>query len=67
VYSARLEHWGGVLAACSIETVAAHWVEVLAVEVSAFGSSGAAPRSLVAASGMEDVDHASTGEPCSGF
>jgi hypothetical protein len=34
-----LGHWSGGLAACSGEMVAAHWVEVVAVEASASGSS----------------------------
>jgi hypothetical protein len=36
-------------------------------EVSASGSSGAAPESSVIAYGMEDIVHASTGEPYSSF
>jgi hypothetical protein len=63
----RLEHWGRGLAASSVETVAAHWVKVLAADVPAFGNSDAMPGSLVATSGMEDIDHALAGEPCSGF
>jgi hypothetical protein len=34
-----LGHWSGGLTACSGEMVAAHWVEVVAVEASASGSS----------------------------
>jgi hypothetical protein len=34
-----LGHWSGGLAACSGEMVAAHWVEVVAVEASASGNS----------------------------
>jgi hypothetical protein len=40
---------------------------VLAVEVSAFGTSGAVPRSSITTSGMDVVDHASVREPCLGF
>jgi hypothetical protein len=39
VHRAWLGHWSGGLAACSGEMVAAHWVEVVAVEASASGSS----------------------------
>jgi hypothetical protein len=39
VHRAWLGHWCGGLAACSGEMVAAHWVEVVAVEASASGSS----------------------------
>jgi hypothetical protein len=55
VHSARLEHYGRGLAACSSETVAAHWVEVLAAETSAFGSPGIVLESLVAVPGTEGV------------
>jgi hypothetical protein len=34
-----LGHWSGGLAACSGGMVAAHWVEVVAVEASVSGSS----------------------------
>jgi hypothetical protein len=34
-----LGHWSRGLAACSGEMVAAHWVEVVAVEASASGNS----------------------------
>jgi hypothetical protein len=34
-----LGHWSGGLAACSGEMVTAHWVEVVAIEASASGSS----------------------------
>jgi hypothetical protein len=39
VHRAWLGHWRGGLAACSGETVAARWVEVVAVEAYASGSS----------------------------
>jgi hypothetical protein len=39
---------------------------VTSFEASASANSDATPGSLVAASRMEDVFHASTGEPCSG-
>jgi hypothetical protein len=39
VHRAWLEHWSGGLAACSGEVVAAHWVEVVAIEASAPRSS----------------------------
>jgi hypothetical protein len=39
MHRAWLGHWSGGLAACSGEMVAAHWVEVVAVEASASGSS----------------------------
>jgi hypothetical protein len=55
VHSARLEHEGGGLAACSIEMVASHWVEVLAIEASTSGSSGIVLESLVTISGIEDM------------
>jgi hypothetical protein len=45
-----LEHQGRGLAACSGEMVAAHWVEVVAVEASASRSSGVDLESSVAAS-----------------
>jgi hypothetical protein len=47
VHSTRLEHYGGGLAACFGEAVAAHWVMVLAIEASAFGSSGVVLESSV--------------------
>jgi hypothetical protein len=47
VHSARLERYGRGLAACFGEAVAAHWVVVLAIEASAFGSSGVVLESLV--------------------
>jgi hypothetical protein len=52
VQSVRLEHWGEGLAACSDETVAAHWVKVLAAEASASGSSSIVLENSVAASGI---------------
>jgi hypothetical protein len=39
VHRAWLGHWSRGLAACSGEMVAAYWVEVVAVEASASGSS----------------------------
>jgi hypothetical protein len=48
-----LEHLGGGLAACSGETVSAHWVEVLDAKGSVPGSSGVVLESLVAASETE--------------
>jgi hypothetical protein len=48
-----LEHWDRGLAACSGETVAAHWVEVLAAVASTSGSSGIVLESLIAVSGTE--------------
>jgi hypothetical protein len=62
-----LEQLGEVLAVCSGETVAADWVEEPVAEASASGSLDVAPESSVTASGMEDVVHASTDEPYSGF
>jgi hypothetical protein len=67
VHSARLEHWGGGLAACSSKTVAMHWVEVLVAEASASGSSGVVLGSLVTSSRREDAGHASVDEPHIGF
>jgi hypothetical protein len=67
VDSTRLERLGEGLAACSGETIAAHWVEELAAKASASGSSDAAPGNLVAVFGMEDVVHTLAGEPYSGF
>jgi hypothetical protein len=67
VDSTRLERLGEGLAACSGETIAAHWVEELAAEASASGSLDAAPGNLVAVFGMEDVVHTLAGEPYSGF
>jgi hypothetical protein len=46
-------HWSGGLAACSGEMVAAHWVEVVAVEASASGSSNVGLESSVDASETE--------------
>jgi hypothetical protein len=63
----RLEQLGEGLAIHFGETVAAHWVDGPVAEASASGSSGTTPESLVIAYGMEDVVHASTGEPYSGF
>jgi hypothetical protein len=67
VHSVRLERLGEGLVVRSGETVAAHWVDEHVAEASAFGSSDVAPESSVVAYGMEDVVHASTGEPYSGF
>jgi hypothetical protein len=55
VHSARLDHLGRGLAVCSGETVAAHWVEVLATEASASGSSGVVLESSIAVSGTEGM------------
>ncbi len=44
-----LGHWSGGLAACSGEMVAARWVEVVAVEASASGSSHVGLESSAAA------------------
>jgi hypothetical protein len=67
VHSVRLERLGEGLAVHSGEMVAAHWVDEPVAEVSASGSLVVAPKSLVIAYGMEDVVHASMGEPYSGF
>jgi hypothetical protein len=53
VHSARLDHYGGGLAACSGETVAAHWVEVLAAEASTSGSLDIVLESLVTLPGTK--------------
>jgi hypothetical protein len=45
-----LGHWSGGLAACSGEMVAARWVEVVAIEASASGSSDVGLENLAAAS-----------------
>jgi hypothetical protein len=66
VHSVRLEWLGEGLAACSGKTVARQWVEELATEASASGSSNTMPESSIIASGMEDVVHTSVGEPYSG-
>jgi hypothetical protein len=58
VHSSRLERLGKDRAACSGETVAAHWLDEPGAEASASESSGAAPKSLVFACGTEDVVHA---------
>jgi hypothetical protein len=50
VHYARLEHWGRGLTACSGETVAAHWVEMVATEASASRCSGVELESLVVVS-----------------
>jgi hypothetical protein len=44
---------GQGLAACSSETIAAHWVEVLAAETSAFGRSTVVLESSVTVSGTQ--------------
>jgi hypothetical protein len=67
VHFGRLEWLGEGLVVCFGETVAAHWVDEPVAEASASGSSGAVPKSLVVAYGMEDAVHASMGEPYSGF
>jgi hypothetical protein len=48
-----LGHWSGGLAACSSEMVAAHWVEVVAVEASASGSSDVGLENLASVSETE--------------
>jgi hypothetical protein len=48
-----LGHWSGGLAACSSEMVAARWVEVVAVETSASGSSDVGLESSAAAPKIE--------------
>jgi hypothetical protein len=53
VHRAWLGHWSGGLAACSGEMVAAHWVEVVAIEASASGSSNVGLESSVAVSETE--------------
>jgi hypothetical protein len=50
-----LEHYGGGLTACSGETGATHWVEVLDAEASIPRSSAMALESLVAALETEGV------------
>jgi hypothetical protein len=46
-------HWSGGLAACFGEMVAAHWVEVVAVEASVSGSSDVGLENLAATSETE--------------
>jgi hypothetical protein len=53
MHHVRLGHWSGGLAACSGEMVATHWVEVVAVEASASGSSDVGLENLAAASETE--------------
>jgi hypothetical protein len=53
MHRAWLGHWSGGLAACSGEMVAAHWVEVVAVEASASGSSDVGLESSAAVSETE--------------
>jgi hypothetical protein len=53
VHHAWLGHWSGGLAACSGEMVAAHSVEVVAVEASVSGSLDVGLESSAAASGTE--------------
>jgi hypothetical protein len=53
VHRAWLGHWSGGLAACSGEMVAAHWVEVVAVEASASGCSDVGLESSAAVSKTE--------------
>jgi hypothetical protein len=53
VHRAWLGHWSGGLAACSGEMVATHWVEVVAVETSASGSSDVGLESSAAVSETE--------------
>jgi hypothetical protein len=53
VHRAWSGHWSGGLAACSGEMVAAHWVEVVAVESSASRSSDVGLKSSAAVSETE--------------
>jgi hypothetical protein len=53
VHRAWLGHWSRGLAACSSEMVAACWVEVVAIEASASGSSDVGLESSAAASETE--------------
>jgi hypothetical protein len=55
VHHARLGHYSGGLVACSGEMVASRWVEVVAVEASASGSSEVGLESSVAASETEGM------------
>jgi hypothetical protein len=52
-----LGHWSGGLAACSGEMVAARWVEVVAVEASASGSSDVGLEDSADASETESGAH----------
>jgi hypothetical protein len=67
VHSVRLERLGEGLAVRSGKTVATQWVGDSVAEASASRSSSAVPESSIIAYGMEDVVHASTGEPYLGF
>jgi hypothetical protein len=67
VHSVRLEQLGEGHAVRYGETVAAHYVDEPVAEASTSESSDTTPKSLVVASGMEDVVHASVNESCSGF
>jgi hypothetical protein len=58
VYSGRLERLGEDRAACSGETVDAHWLDEPGAEASTSESLGTAPESSVAAYGTEDAVHA---------
>jgi hypothetical protein len=53
MHRAWLGHWSGGLAACSGGMVAAHWVEVVAVEASASGSSDVELKNSAAVSEIE--------------
>jgi hypothetical protein len=53
VHRAWLGNWSGGLAACSGEMVAAHWVEVVAIEASESRSSDVGLESSAAASETE--------------
>jgi hypothetical protein len=53
MHRAWLGHWSRGLAACSGEMVAARWVEAVAVEASASGSSDVGLESSAAASKTE--------------
>jgi hypothetical protein len=63
----RLERLDEDLALSPGEMVATHWADEPVTEASASRSSDAAPESSIIASGMEDVVHASAGEPYSSF
>jgi hypothetical protein len=67
VHSVRLERLDEGLALRPGEMVATHWADEPMTEASTSRSSDAAPESSIVASGMEDVVHASAGEPYSGF
>jgi hypothetical protein len=53
MHRAWLGHWSGALAACSSKMIATRWVEVVANEASASGSSDVGLENLAAASKTE--------------